>query len=140
MARVIGVDLGARRIGLACCDVTETLASPLAVLERSGDRARDHRAIVDAARNAGSEQIVVGLPLSLDGSEGPAASAVLDEVEELRDSVQGVMAVVVHDERLTTVSAERALAAAGVRGAARRRLIDAAAAAVMLQSWLDGAR
>lgn len=139
MARVIGVDLGARRIGLACCDVTETLASPLTVLERSGDRVRDHRAIIAAARDAGAEQVVVGLPISLDGSEGPAANAVLGEVEELRDSMKGEMPVVVHDERLTTVSAERALAEAGVRGPARRRVIDAAAAAVMLQSWLDGA-
>jgi putative Holliday junction resolvase len=140
MARVLGVDLGAARIGLACSDATGTLASPLAVLARSGDRARDHVAIVAAAHEADAERIVVGLPISLDGREGPAARAVKEEVEELAAVAGPELPVVLHDERFTTVSAERNLQAVGVRGRARRDKIDAAAAAVMLQSWLEGPR
>ncbi|MSO79210.1 MAG: Holliday junction resolvase RuvX [Acidimicrobiia bacterium] len=140
MARVLGVDLGARRIGLACSDVTGTLASPLTVLERSGDVRLDHAAIVAAAREAEAERIVVGLPLSLDGSDGPAARAARTEVDDLSTVAGPDLPVSVHDERLTTVSAERNLAAAGVKGRARRKVIDSAAAAVMLQSWLEGAR
>jgi len=140
MARVLGVDLGARRIGLACSDLTGSLATPLTVLERSGDVARDHAAILAAARGAEAERIVVGMPLSLDGSDGPAARATRTEVEALATAAGPDLPVSVHDERFTTVSAERSLAAAGVRGRARRQVIDAAAAAVMLQSWLEGDR
>jgi putative holliday junction resolvase len=140
MARVLGVDLGARRIGLACSDVTGTLASPLMVLERTGDRARDHAAIVAAARDAEADSIVVGLPVSLDGSDGPAARAARSEVAELAAVSGPDLPVSVHDERLTTVSADRNLAAAGVKRRDRRKVIDSAAAAVMLQSWLEGVR
>ena len=140
MARVLGVDLGARRIGLACSDPTGTLATPLTVLERSGDVARDHAAIVTAALDAEAERIVVGLPLSLDGSDGPAARAIRAEVEALATAAGSQLPVSLHDERLTTVSAERDLMAAGMRGRARRKIVDAAAAAVMLQSWLEGER
>lgn len=135
--RVLGVDLGERRIGLALSDPLGLIASPLAVLERSGDPAADHRAIVAAARDAGAGRIVVGLPLSLGGGEGPAARAVRAEMEAI-----GALGLPVeaHDERLTTVTAERVLAAGGVRGPARRRRVDKVAAAVILQSWLDGRR
>lgn len=135
--RVLGVDLGERRIGLALSDPLGLMASPLTVLERSGDPAADHRAIVAAARDAGAERIVVGLPLSLAGGEGPAARAVREEMEAI-----GALGLPVeaHDERLTTVTAERLLAAGGVRGPARRRQVDKVAAAVILQSWLDGRR
>ena len=137
MPRVLGVDLGARRIGLASSDETHTLASPLSFLERSGDSGRDHQAIIDAAREIDAHTIVVGLPLSLSGREGPAANAARTEVEALRALASPDIEVVVHDERLTTVSAERALRDAGSRRRSRRQKIDAAAAAVMLQSWLE---
>jgi putative Holliday junction resolvase len=132
------VDLGSRRIGLALSDPTGTVASPLEVLNRSGDVGRDHDAIVAAAREAGAQTIVVGLPLSLSGAEGPAAKAARAEVDEL--SARAVLAgidVLLHDERLTTVTAERALKEARMRREARRRVVDKVAAAVMLQSWLD---
>jgi putative Holliday junction resolvase len=132
------VDLGSRRIGLALSDPTGTVASPLEVLNRSGDVGRDHDAIVAAAREAGAQTIVVGLPLSLSGAEGPAAKAARAEVDEL--SAGAVLAgidVLLHDERLTTVTAERALKEARMRREARRRVVDKVAAAVMLQSWLD---
>ena len=67
---MLGVDLGSRRIGLALSDPSGTLASPLSVLERSGDRVRDHRAIVEAARENEAHTIVVGLPRSMSGAKG----------------------------------------------------------------------
>src|SRR5687767_7893572 len=120
MPRVLGVDLGARRIGLACSDPSGTLASPAGVLERSGDPARDHRAIVDTAKELQAERIVVGLPTSLSGREGRAANEARREVDELRAVAGPELPVSLHDERLTTVIAERRLGDAGVRGRRRR--------------------
>lgn len=140
MARVLGVDLGAVRIGLACSDATGTLASPLEVITRTGDPARDHDAIIAVAREEGAVRIVVGLPISLDGTDGPAARAARDEIEALRERAGPDLPVTAHDERFTTVGAQRRLAAAGVPARSRRGRVDAAAAAVMLQSWLEGAR
>ncbi|MDQ1448533.1 MAG: putative pre6S rRNA nuclease [Actinomycetota bacterium] len=137
--RALGVDLGARRIGLALSDPSRTVATPHEVLRRSGDPAADRRAIVDTARRQDANVIVVGLPLSLSGRSGPAARAALEEVEALR-AVAGDIEVTVHDERLTTVTAERALTEAGMRREARQRVVDKVAAAVMLQSWLERAR
>jgi putative Holliday junction resolvase len=134
--RALGVDLGERRIGLALSDPSRTVASPHEVLRRSGDPVVDRRAIVDAARDLGADVIVVGLPLSLSGHTGPAAKAALAEVEALR-AVAGPIDVVVQDERLTTVTAERALGEARMRRDARRNVVDKVAAAVMLQAWLE---
>ena len=136
--RALGVDLGERRIGLALSDPARIVASPLEVLRRSGDPVADRRAVVDAAREAGATVIVVGLPLSLSGKTGPAARAALQEIEALR-AVAGDIEVVAHDERLTTVTAERALGEARMKRDARRRVVDKVAAAVMLQSWLERA-
>lgn len=134
--RALGVDLGERRIGLALSDPSRTVASPFQVLRRSGDAAADRRAIVEVAREEGANVIVVGLPLSLSGRAGPAAQAALVEVEAIR-AIAGDIELVVHDERLTTVTAERALNEARMRREARRRIVDKVAAAVMLQSWLE---
>jgi putative pre-16S rRNA nuclease len=135
--RVLGVDLGSRRIGLALSDPTRTVASPHDVIARSSDPAADRRAIVAAARAADAHVIVVGLPLSLSGRAGPAARAALAEAEALRAVAGGDIEVVVHDERLTTVTAERTLAEGRVPRDARRELVDKIAAAVMLQAWLE---
>lgn len=134
--RVVGIDLGSRRIGVAVSDVTGTLASPHTVLDRSGDRADDHRRLAALVADLGAERVVVGLPLSLRGTSGPAAQSAAEEAEALA-AVVGVP-VESCDERLTTVSAERALRTAGTRARARRKVIDKAAAAVLLQAWLDG--
>ena len=133
--RVLGIDLGSRRIGVAVSDASGTLASPLAVLTRSGDQSADHSALLALAREHGAERLIVGLPLSLSGEVGPAARAALDEAEALADAV-GVP-VETYDERLTTVQATRSMIAANVRRSARRRTVDQVAAAVMLQAWLD---
>jgi putative holliday junction resolvase len=137
---VLGVDLGTRRIGLALSDPGGVIASPLAVLVRSGDVTADHRSIVATAHEHGAERIVVGLPLALSGKAGPAAKAALDEIEELRAVAGEAIPVEPFDERLTTVIAERGLIDGKVRRGTRRQVIDKVAAAVMLQSWLEARR
>ena len=137
MARVLGVDLGSRRIGLALSDPTGRVATPHAVIERSGDPAADRRKILAYAREAGASRVVVGLPLSLSGDTGPAARAVLEEVAALRALAGEEVTVETHDERLTTVIAEQGMREARVPRRARRRTVDSAAAAVMLQSYLE---
>ena len=132
------MDLGARRIGVAVSDPSGTIASPLQVLERSGDVAGDHRRLAAIVREVGAERVVVGLPRSLSGEVGPAARQALAEVEALTQAL--AVPVETHDERLTTVSAHRAMRALGVKRDARRRAVDKMAAAVMLQAWLDGRR
>ena len=133
--RALGLDLGARRIGVAASDRSGTIASPLTVLERTGSRHEDHRRIARLVADEEADRVVVGLPLSLDGSLGPAARAAQAEADELRAAV--AVPVELFDERLTTVSAERSLIEARMRREARRRVVDKVAAAVMLQAWLD---
>jgi putative Holliday junction resolvase len=133
--RVLGIDLGSRRIGVAMSDASGTLASPLAVVTRSGDQTADHRTLVALVREHQAERVIVGLPLSLSGEVGPAARAAIDEAEALADAV-GVP-VETYDERLTTVQATRSMIEANVRRGTRRRTVDKVAAAVMLQAWLD---
>jgi putative Holliday junction resolvase len=140
--RVLGVDLGARRIGLALSDPLGILAGPLDVLERTGDLAADHTRILRAATDNEAAVIVVGVPLSLStGRPGPAAQAMLEEVATLAEraaAAQPPVKVETYDERLTTVTAQRSLATGGVRAKDRRAKVDKVAAAVMLQAWLDG--
>jgi putative pre-16S rRNA nuclease len=133
--RALGLDLGARRIGVALSDSAGRVATPYDVVARSGDRARDRHRIGELVDDVDAEVVVVGLPLSLDGSVGPAARAVLDEADELR--LELAVAVVTWDERLSTVEAQRRLRAASVKGQRGRRAVDQVAATVILQSWLD---
>lgn len=133
--KVVGIDLGSRRVGVAVSDTTATLASPHLVLDRSGDVGADHRRLAEVVAELGAERVVVGLPLSLDGSTGPAAESAMREAEALA-AVVGVP-VETYDERLTTVSAQQALRAGGTNARKQRGVIDKAAAAVLLQSWLD---
>jgi putative holliday junction resolvase len=139
--RALGVDLGSKRIGLALSDPGRRIASPHDVLQRAGDEAKDHERILAAAQEAEARTIVVGLPLSLSGKTGPAAKAALAEIARLRAVAEpkGVD-VVAFDERLTTITAERSLQEARMTRDARKRVVDKVAAAVMLQSWLDGER
>jgi putative Holliday junction resolvase len=141
VSRVLGVDLGSRRIGLAASDESRVLASPLRVLSRAEEVGADHEAILAEARDLGADRIVVGLPLSLDGRHGPAARAVLAEVEALRALARPAgVEVDTYDERFTTVTAEQGLREARVGRSKRRARIDAAAATVILQSWLEANR
>ncbi len=136
--RALGLDLGSRRIGVALSDSAGTVASPYETVQRCGDVALDHRRILALATEAEVEVLVVGLPLSLDGTVGPAAENVLAEIDALRDATG--LPVETYDERLTTVTATRLLREGGVTGKARRQLVDKVAASVILQSWLDGRR
>jgi putative Holliday junction resolvase len=136
--RVAALDLGAKRIGVAYSDSGRTLASPWGTIQRSGDPARDLGSMVDAVREVEATTVVVGLPLSLSGHQGPAAQAVVAEAEALRQALEPLgVALETADERLTTVEAQRALRAAGKTGPEARRVVDSAAAMVLLQAWLD---
>lgn len=133
--RALGVDLGSRRIGVAVTDPTGTIASPVEVVQRSGSVEHDHRTLIALADEWEAGIIVVGLPLSLDGSVGPAARGVLDEIELLR-SVAPIPVDTV-DERLSTVVAQRHLREMGVDNRKARKVVDKLAAAVLLQAWLE---
>ncbi|MGH9134439.1 MAG: Holliday junction resolvase RuvX [Ilumatobacteraceae bacterium] len=133
--RALGVDLGSKRIGIAVSDRSGTIASPLTVVHRSRSSRRDLDEIARIARDEEVEVVVVGLPLTLGGEVGRAAEAAIVEADRLATVVD--VPVETHDERLTTVTADRRLIEAGMRGEARRRVVDKVAAAVMLQSWLD---
>ncbi len=133
--RALGLDLGSKRIGVAIGDRTGTIASPLSVLPRSGSVKRDHQAIAALVVEEEADVVVVGLPLNMNGSTGPAAQAAIDEAAALA-TVVGVP-VVTFDERRTTVTADQAMMQANMRAQARRKIVDKIAAAVMLQGWLD---
>lgn len=136
--RALGIDLGSKRIGVALSDSAGTLATPYEVVTRTGDKARDHRRIAALAEEAEAECLVVGLPLKLDGSRGPAAIAAEAEAEELAAATG--LPVEMWDERLTTVTADRDLMALSMKAPARRKVVDKVAASVMLQAWLDHRR
>jgi len=135
------VDLGARRIGIAVSDSAGTLAPPRGTLARSGDHERDRRALVDLVVEEGAVVVVVGHPLSLDGTRGPAARAAEEEAASLETLLEGTgVSVELFDERLTTVSAHRLLREGGTTAKAGRAVVDRTAAAVMLEAWLDRRR
>ena len=135
IVRALGIDLGSKRIGVAVSDRSGTIASPLTVLQRTGSIPSDHRRIADLVLEEEAELVVVGLPLNMNGSSGPAAQAAVKEAQRLA-TVVGVP-VETFDERRTTVTADAALMEMKMNAQARRRVIDKVAAAVMLQHWLD---
>ena len=138
MGRIMAIDLGSKRIGVACSDVTRTLASPHTVIERRGSLDADHKALRCEADELEVELVIVGLPLSLDGRDGPAARGVRAEVETLRAAFDPIP-VQLFDERFTTVTAHQSMRERNMRGPARRKVVDKVAAAVMLQNFLDTA-
>ena len=133
--RALGLDPGSRRIGVAVSDRSGTIASPLCVVQRTRSVADDLAAIARIARDEEADVIVVGHPIGLDGTAGAAATTASRFAHRLGTVVD--VPVELHDERLTTVTAERDLMAAGLDAVERRRVVDKVAAAVMLQSWLD---
>lgn len=137
--RVLGIDLGSRRVGIAVSDSAGSMAMPYEVVQRSASgHEEDHRRLAELVEETGATLVVVGLPLSMDGSVGHAATAALAESEELRAAL--TVPVETFDERLTTVSADRNLVQQRMKADARRRVVDKVAAAVMLQAWLDARR
>jgi putative Holliday junction resolvase len=155
--RVIGIDLGERRIGVSVSDSRRVLASPHSVIQRSGEESADLRAIAAVVSEFDAGLVVVGLPLSLSGQLGPAAQAAAAEASALEALLE--VDVVLHDERLTTVEADRLRRFPSEsrrapreergrpgrqgrsRAASRSTMgIDSLAATVLLQSWLDQKR
>lgn len=137
--RVLALDLGSKRIGVAVSDADGRVAIPLTTIERHRDRPRLHAEIASLVEEWEAELLLLGLPIDLAGEIGPAARGVLTERDELA-AVVGVP-VEVHDERLTTRIADRALRERGdMDGRARRRVVDMVAASVILQDWLDHRR
>ena len=132
--RLLGLDVGDKTIGMALSDESATLATGLDTLRRSGLQ-RDLRELAELARDREVSSVVVGLPRSLNGSEGPQARKVLAFVEALKRAVE--VPVVTWDERFTTVAAENALIEGGVSRARRKGLVDKVAAVLILQSYLD---
>ena len=134
--RALGVDLGTKRIGIATSDASGTIATPLVVLQRSGSREQDHRAIAKIVEEYEVRCVVVGLPLNMDGTSGEAARAAMSEAGQLASVVN--VPVLTYDERRTTVTADNILMQQKMNAQERRKVIDKVAAAVLLQAWLDG--
>jgi putative holliday junction resolvase len=133
--RALGLDPGSKRIGVAVSDLSGTIASPLQVVQRSRSKEHDLHEIARIAVDEGAEVIVVGLPINMDGSLGSAATAATGFARALATLVH--VPVEMHDERRTTVTAERSMLDAGLDAVQRRQRVDKVAAAIMLQSWLD---
>jgi putative holliday junction resolvase len=132
----VAVDLGDARIGVAVCDPDGLLAVPLETVRRGPGDLDRLAEIVHAHR---ALEVVVGLPTSMSGREGPAAAKVRQSAREIGDRVAPVPVRLV-DERMTTVTAERVLRDRGKKGAKRRAVVDQAAAVVILQYALDAER
>lgn len=140
----LGVDVGQVRVGVAIADPDGILASPLVTLRRESDTPDDvvPGDISELARLVELHQtveVVVGLPVTLSGRRGPAATAAEAYANRLAKVVAPVPVRLV-DERMSTVVATRRLAERGVRGRRQRAVVDQAAAVEILQSWLDGQR
>jgi putative pre-16S rRNA nuclease len=135
--RVLAVDPGSKRVGLAISDPTGTIAQPLTTVAGEPSDTLPSR-LADIAREKEVSRIIVGLPRRLDGSYGPEAKSARELADRLRKA--SGLPVELVDERLTTVAAERSLLEGGVRRAKRRRAVDRVAAALLLQSSLDRKR
>ena len=133
-ARVLALDLGTARIGLALSDPLGVTAQPSGKLDRRALK-RDLGSIVDLVREHEVATVVIGHPLLMSGEAGTRAKDAEAFAAKLRDAVP--CPVVLWDERLTTVQATRALLEGDVRRSRRREVVDAAAATLLLQSWLD---
>jgi len=137
VGRILAVDPGSKRVGLAVSDPTHTIASALSTEPAEPEADLPARLAVIAADQE-AERIVVGLPRELSGRRGPAAAA----AERLASRLRAVAGIPVEtiDERLTTAAAERSLIEAGAKRAERRQSIDRVAATLLLQGYLDRVR
>jgi putative Holliday junction resolvase len=133
-ARLVGIDLGTKTIGLALSDVERRFASPLETIRRSKFRTDAERLLTLCARH-GVGGLVIGMPYNMDGSEGPRAQATRAFARNLAQLTE--LPMTLWDERLSTVAAEQAMIAADVSRAKRAERIDAVAAAFILEGALD---
>jgi putative Holliday junction resolvase len=134
MTRILALDVGDRRIGVAVSDPSQILARSLEVIQR-GSRQQDFAAVAGLVEEYEVEWVVVGYPRSLDGTAGEQAEKVERYVAALAEAL--TVPVLLWDERLSTVSAERLMREGGQRGRKKRERLDAVAAAVILQDYLD---
>jgi putative Holliday junction resolvase len=137
MGRVLAIDLGEQRVGLALSDPTRTIASSLPTLRRSS-REQEFAAIRDLVAREEVEEIIVGLPIGMSGSPGVQAELTRRWTVALRQAV--AIPVRELDERLTSVQAQRTLDSLGVRRRAQRSQVDAVAATLLLQTYLEQSR
>lgn len=133
--RAIGLDLGTERVGVAISNDERTVATPLEVVPGRDWVALDHR-LAEIVDEWEVQIVVVGAPISLDGSEGPAMKRTKKSIARLRATLRPP--IVTYDERLTTVTAHSMLDEQGVPGRSRRDMVDMLAAQVILQNWIDG--
>ena len=140
----LGVDVGDVRVGVAASDPSGVIATPVETVARDLDHGSDLDRVVELAAELSVIEIVVGLPRSLDGSEGPAAGRVREWAGALRAALRAGsndnMSVRLVDERLSTVDAHRGLRDSGVAGRNHRQVVDQAAAVLILQTALDTER
>ena len=135
--RVLALDVGQKRIGVALSDPEQLLATPLTTIERKG-QTTDFDQVLLLAKEHEVGEIIVGLPFSLSGALGPEGQRASRFTKDL--STHASVPVVSVDERYSSVEAERLLRASGVEPSRNRARVDAAAAAVILQSYLDARR
>jgi putative holliday junction resolvase len=136
--RVLGVDVGTVRVGLALSDPTATLASPLETLRRAKNHADLDRLAALVVEHEVTE-VVVGEPVHLSGASGASAQDAADYAQELADRIPDVPVILI-DERLSTVTAANHLRQGGIDSRKQRSVIDQAAAVVILQQFLDSRR
>jgi putative holliday junction resolvase len=135
--RAFGLDVGSKTVGVALSDMLGITAQALTTLRRTGLRT-DLRVLRELAQTHEVTSAVIGLPLNMDGSEGPSAA----RARAFGEALEKALAVPVHywDERLSTVAAHRALRESDLSGQRRRAIVDQVAAALILQGWLDAQR
>lgn len=134
---IMGVDLGHARTGIAVCDKREILASPVKVITAYTNE-KVAAEVTALAKELRAEKIVVGLPKNMDGSEGESAQNARAFAAMLQESTG--LPVVMQDERGTTVTAHGYLTETNVRGKKRKQTVDAVAAVIILQNYLDSTR
>lgn len=132
--KVMGLDVGAKTIGVAVSDEGGIIAQPLLTIRRTRLQA-DLRSLAEIIADHGAVKLVVGLPKNMDGSSGPAASRAHSFMDSIRKKLG--IEVIPWDERLSTVAAEKALLEADMSRSRRRGVIDKVAAALILQGYLD---
>ena len=132
--KIMSVDLGKVRTGIALSDINEYLASPLCVIKER-DREILAKKVSDIANENNVLQIVVGLPLNMDGSKGESAKAA-DEFSKILSKYTDAN-IILQDERGTTISAHSYLNVTNTRGEKRKSVVDAVAATIILQDYLD---
>lgn len=132
--RTLGIDMGKVRIGTSVSDPTGMVATPAPVIESKGHK-KNALAVAELAKTVGAKLIVVGMPVRMDGTEGPAAESVRKFLEELKAVAE--TEVMTWDERLTSAQAQKLMISADVSRKGRKGAVDSMAAAIMLQSFLD---